>query len=61
MKLRYKGNGKIVIQGIAREFHDGDTIDLPKEVAEDLMKVNRFFEEVKESRIESKVLKIKED
>lgn len=60
MKLRYRGDGRVMIENIAHEFKAGDTIDLPEKVAKNLLKVNRFFEEVKEKRIKIERIKVKE-
>jgi len=61
VKLRYRGTGRLLIQGVAREFQDGDIIDLPKAEAEKLLKANRFFEKVEESEPSSKIVKIKKE
>lgn len=43
--LKFKGSGKKLIAGIGHEFKDGDTIDLPDDVADELMKTDsRHFE-----------------
>lgn len=58
MRLKYKGDGKVLIQGIAHEFHNGDIIDLPDKVAKNILENNRFFEEVKEKPIKSKTIRV---
>lgn len=60
MKVRFKGNGKRVIQGIAREFRNGDTIDLPDDVGEELLRVDsRHFDEVMEKPIATEYIDLK--
>lgn len=59
MKIRIKGGGKTMIQGIGREFQDGDTIDLPDDVAKGLLKNKRRFEKVYEMPVKTTVVDIK--
>ncbi len=47
---------------MAREFKNGDTLDLPDDIAEDLLKSNRFFEKVEEkTTVKPKMIKLKKE
>lgn len=59
MRLRFRGDGKKIIQGIAHEFHKGETIDLPDNIAKDLLKTDRiWFEEDIENPIGAEIIDI---
>jgi len=57
MKLKYRGTGRLMISGVAHEFQDGDTIDVPDDVGKKLLK-NRFFEEVKTKKEKTKIIEV---
>lgn len=57
--MKYNGNGRLLISGIAKEFNDGDTIEVPDKVGKKLLE-NRFFEEVKEIKKKTKILEVEE-
>jgi len=59
MKIRYRGDGQIILQGAAKVLKDGDVLDLPDDVAESILKSNKFFDKVEERKIKPKLVKIK--
>lgn len=43
--LKFTGDGKKLITGIGHEFKNGDTIDLPDDIADELLKTDsRHFD-----------------
>lgn len=63
--LKFHGDVKKIITNpetgeyIPYEFHDGDTIDLPDNIADELIRTDRFFEEVKEKTIRTEMVNLK--
>lgn len=58
--LRFKHDGRTIIEGIGREFKKGDTIDLPDDIAKNLLKKqSRHFEEVFEKPAKTEIIKLK--
>ena len=64
-KLRFHGDSKKIITNpetgefIPYEFHEGDTIDLPDDIADEILRTDSFFEEVKEKDIRTEMIDLK--
>lgn len=66
-KLKFHGDGKKIITNpetgeyIPYEFHEGDTIDLPDNIADELLRTDRFFEEVKEKIVRTEMIDLRKN
>ena len=57
--LRILKDGKTLIAGFGREMQKGDTIDLPDDIADDMLKDSRrYFEEVTEKTVLTDIIDI---
>jgi len=52
------GDGKVMISGVAHEFKNGDTIDVPDKVGKEILKKNRWFKKDSEKKLKTEILEV---